>query len=110
MPNRKTLETSDLNLIPLGLPNNAVVYLKAARVPAKYKALLETTPSDFGEVAATIEGISQSVIAAWRKVKPSTATLEFGLELEGGTGKLVALLAAGKATAHLTVTLEWSSS
>jgi hypothetical protein len=87
------------------LANGAVVYVKAARSLRKGAPV----PTDFSSVSATIEGVSQSVIDIWKKVKPSKATVEFGLELEGGSGTVVAMFASAKTKAHITVTLEWSA-
>ena len=63
----------------------------------------------FGEVTATIEDVSQSLVAAFDKVKPDKATVSFGVEVAVKAGKLVSLLTEAGGTATLTVTLEWSS-
>jgi hypothetical protein len=89
----------------LTLPNGAAVYVKVEPAMSKGRPV----PTDFSSVSGTIEGIATSVIAVWNKVKPSKATVEFGLELEGGTGGVLALFADAKSSAHLTVTLEWDA-
>jgi hypothetical protein len=96
-----------ITAMPLRLPNNAVVHLS---VPAAIRSIqpLANTPTDFGEIASTLEGITNSIVAVWEKVKPSKATVDFGLKLEGGSGKIVSLLTEAKAAAHLTIKIEWS--
>jgi|GEM_PF-490619 len=87
------------------LPNGAVVYVHAA--PGFKRSAI--APSDFRVVCDTIEGVSNAVVAVWEKIRPSKASVEFGLALEGGSGQLISLFAGGKAKAHLTVTLEWEA-
>jgi ribosomal protein L21E len=86
------------------LENGAVVYVKVPPSLSKGRPV----PTDFSSVVGTIEGISGSLIAVWKKIKPSKATVEFGLQLEGGSGQVLALFANAKTTAHITVTLEWA--
>jgi ribosomal protein L21E len=85
------------------LANGALVYIKVP--PSLSKG--QPVPTDFSSVVGTIEGISSSLIDVWKKIKPSKATVEFGLQLEGGSGQVLALFANAKTTAHITVTLEW---
>jgi hypothetical protein len=64
----------------------------------------------FKGVTDKIESIAQSLLATFKKVKPHSASVEFGLEVGVESGQLTALLVKGTGTAHLTVTLQWSQS
>jgi hypothetical protein len=54
-----------------------------------------------------IQGMAGSIAQAARAVGPDEAAVEFGVELSGGTGALLAMLANGEATASVRVTLIW---
>jgi hypothetical protein len=62
----------------------------------------------FKEVTDKIESIAQSLLTTFKKVKPHSASVEFGLEVSVESGQLTALLVKGTGTAHLTITLQWS--
>ncbi|MGH9076497.1 MAG: CU044_2847 family protein [Acidimicrobiales bacterium] len=51
----------------------------------------------FEGVRDAISAIAGEVAAAWGKVRPSEATVEFGLNLTAKTGKLTGLLVEGGA-------------
>jgi hypothetical protein len=61
----------------------------------------------FDGVRETLEAVASSLAQAWEKVRPSEATVEFGLELTAKQGKLTGLLVEGGGTASLKVTLAW---
>jgi hypothetical protein len=56
-------------------------------------------------VIDTIRAVGEAVQEAIETVRPDKASVEFGIELEGSGG--IPIVAQGKATAHLTVALEW---
>jgi hypothetical protein len=61
----------------------------------------------FDGVRATVEGIAAELAQAWATVKPSEASVEFGLKLTAKSGKLTGLIVEGGGEASLTVTLRW---
>lgn len=63
----------------------------------------------FDGVRDTIEAIASQVAGVWERVKPSEATVEFGLKVTGKSGKLTGLLVEGGGEASLTVTLTWNA-
>jgi hypothetical protein len=63
----------------------------------------------FSDVTTTIEDVSQSLVAAFSKVRPDKARVSFGVDVAVKAGKLVSMLTESGGTATLTVTLEWSS-
>lgn len=62
----------------------------------------------FQGVREAISAIAGEVAAAWGKVRPSEAKIEFGLNLTAKTGKLAGLLVEGGAEASLKVTVSWT--
>ena len=55
-----------------------------------------------------MEGIATELAQVWQKVKPSDASVAFGLKLTAKSGKLTGLLVEGGGEASLTVTLNWN--
>ncbi len=64
-------------------------------------------PLSFDGVRATVEGIATELAQAWQKVKPSEASVAFGLKLTAKSGKLTGLVVEGGGEASLMVTLTW---
>ena len=64
-------------------------------------------PHAFKEVTDTVEGLARAMIGTLKKVRPRTATVEFGLQIGVESGKLTALLVKGTGSANLKITLEW---
>jgi hypothetical protein len=64
----------------------------------------------FDGVRATVEGIATELAKAWEKVRPSEASVEFGLKLTAKSGKLTGLVVEGGGEASLKVTLTWTQS
>jgi len=64
-------------------------------------------PLSFDGVRATVEGIATELDGVWLRVKPSEASVEFGLKLTAKSGKLTGLVIEGGGEAALTITLTW---
>ena len=62
----------------------------------------------FDGVRDTVEAIGSHLVEAWKKVKPSEASVEFGLSLTVKSGKLTGLLVDGAGSATLKVTMKWA--
>jgi hypothetical protein len=63
----------------------------------------------FDGVRRTIEAIADELAMAWTKVRPSEATVEFGLAIKAKSGKLTGLLVGADGEASLKVTLTWKA-
>lgn len=61
----------------------------------------------FRDVTDKIEGIAEAVIETLKKVKPQSASVEFGIEMAVESGQLTALLVKGTGSANLKITLQW---
>ena len=94
------------SIVTYELSNGAVVGVEMA--PGAELVGTDRVPSiDFEQVKRVIEGIGSDLGDAIQRLAPSTGTLEFGIEMGGEAG--VPFVAKGTATAHVTVTLEWTS-
>jgi len=62
----------------------------------------------FEGIRDTVEAIAAEFASVWERVRPSEASLEFGLAATAKTGKLIGLLVDGGGSATLKVTLTWT--
>jgi hypothetical protein len=67
----------------------------------------DSGPLSFDGVRATVEGIATELAGVWDRVKPTEASVAFGLKVTAKSGKLTGLLVEGGGEATLTVTLSW---
>jgi Trypsin-co-occurring domain 1 len=88
------------------LDDGAVIDIQTSSIGGEEDIAFTLYP--FQEVTDKIESIARSLLATFKKVKPQSASVEFGLEVGVESGQLTALLVKGTGTAHLTVTLQWS--
>lgn len=63
----------------------------------------------FDGVRGTVEAIGDQLAAAWDRVRPDEATVEFGLNLTAKSGKLTGMLIEGSGEAALRITLTWKA-
>src|SRR3954470_8596797 len=63
----------------------------------------------FDDVAESIQAIAGRLTEVWRQVRPSEASVEFGVRATARSGKLTALIVEGGGEASLKVTLTWRS-
>jgi len=88
------------------LDNGAILHIETVMLGGEERVSAPGLPS-FNNVTDAIEGIAYSMVSTFRKVKPSSASVEFGLEIGLESGQLTALLVKGTGTANLKITLEW---
>ena len=93
-------------IIKTELPNGSILHIQVTPLGGEEKVTF-TLPS-FKEVTDAIEGIAEAIVGTLQKVKPRSASVEFGLEIALEAGHLTALLVKGTGTSNLKVTLEWS--
>jgi hypothetical protein len=63
----------------------------------------------FEEVNKTISAISKELSKSLAIAKPTKATVEFGIEFQQESGKLLAQIIQGSGKVNLKITLEWSN-
>jgi hypothetical protein len=96
------------SVIEVELPNGQLML-------AQVQPIGRAGPQDIGleqlvsldAITHTLQGVAVTVLGALEQVKPSRATVEFGLALTVKGGKLMSLLVASEGDASLKVTLEW---
>lgn len=94
--------------VPLDLGNGKIVRIEATQLGGPEKVgLLETQP--VRDLVEAIEGLGTLVLDAVKKLAPTKATVEFGVEVAVEAGKITALLCQGSGKANLKITVEWSS-
>lgn len=104
--------------VPVELANGVIVRVQATTGEANSPSTSvgEEVESDVSlnlrplkEINDAIEGIAATIKAAVDNVKPTKATVEFGLEFEFQAGQLTALIIQGSEKANLKISLEWES-
>ena len=63
----------------------------------------------FDAVGEALQGVGSVIVDSLERIKPSKATVEFGLELGVKGGSLVSVFVDSGSKASLKVTLEWES-
>jgi len=64
----------------------------------------------FSQAMKSLEGMATSLTNIWDKAKPTSASVEFGLEFAWDSGELLAWLVDSSATASMKIRLEWNKS
>jgi hypothetical protein len=91
--------------VKVTLDNGTTIYVQARVV--KGEEDIVSLSASFEKVTQAIEGIAQSLTAAWEKAKPSRASVEFGVEFAYEAGQVLAMFVDGSTTASMKITLEW---
>jgi hypothetical protein len=99
---------SDLQteLIPVDLGDGIIAQVEVIET-GREKVSAGTMP--FDSVAKAITKISQVVAAPIQVVRPTKATVKYGLAIGIEQGSLVAAIVRGTGTANLEITLEWEN-
>lgn len=107
---------NDLNIkvVPVELENGNVVRVEATVLNASGDTSDQEIESDVAanirplkEVTDTVKEIAATVKASIDQVKPTKASVEFGLEFGYESGKLTAMIVKGTGKANLKITLHW---
>jgi hypothetical protein len=102
----RSLETNVTEYKTVRLPNGATARFEVI-VPDEGYTQVSSQIFSLDDVLASVAGVAEALAATLEKVKPKTASVEFGVELTLGEGKLLALFVRGEGKANLKVTLEW---
>lgn len=97
-------------IVPVQLANGTTMKVQATALGGDEDVLDLQKVFPFKEVTDTIEGIADAMIASLRKIKPSKASVEFGIELGLESGALTTLLVKGTGSSNIKIVLEWSNS
>jgi hypothetical protein len=93
-------------LIPIDLGDGVIAQVEVIET-GRQKVGAGALP--FDSVAKAITKISQVVSAPIQAVKPTKATVKYGLAIGIEQGGLVAAIVRGTGTANLEITLEWEN-
>lgn len=63
----------------------------------------------FKDVTETLEEIIEAVASTVNKVKPTKASVKFGVDVGIESGQLTAVIIKGSSKANLEITLEWEN-
>src|SRR3954468_23795686 len=91
--------------IPMQLENGTLIKVEASAHSSDVDVLDLEGIISFKEVADTIEGIANQVLATLERVKPDKANVEFGVEVGVESGGVTALLVKGTGKGNLKITL-----
>jgi hypothetical protein len=98
------------DVIPVTLPSGQTILARVqVEGPVDVGAGTVLRKLAITDLRETVEGVTQSVAQALRRVKPDEVSVEFGVELAVKTGKLTSVLAEGSSNASIKLTLTWSS-
>ena len=101
-----TFAESRSSNVPVQLPNGAIVKVEVASTGKEDVAF---DVKQFQPVADAIEGVVQMIATPLQKVKPTKATVKFGMELAIESGALTAVIVKGSGKGNLEITLEWEA-
>jgi hypothetical protein len=88
------------------LPSGGVAYFEVTEPAAGY-ADVAFSDLTFEHVLEAVEGVASALGNTLKKLKPSSASVELGVELSAKEGKLLAIFVQGEGKANLKITLEW---
>jgi hypothetical protein len=98
----------DDELVEIALPNGQMMLASVTRAdPGGPQDVGLGHPRSFDAVTETLQGVGTAIMGALDEMKPSRASVEFGLELAIKGGKLVSVFVDPGAKASLKVVLEW---
>ncbi|MEM7556556.1 MAG: CU044_2847 family protein [Cyanobacteria bacterium P01_A01_bin.84] len=92
--------------IPVQLDNDVNIMIEATLLGGEEEVDFDFLP--FEQVTNAVEVIANSMTQTIKKVQPSKASIELGLEVGLKEGKLVTLIVQNSAKANFKITLEWS--
>jgi hypothetical protein len=92
--------------VSVKLPNGSFVNIEVSDLGREDVGIQDFT---FDDIAHVIEGIADSIQTSLSKIKPSKASVKFGIEASIESGKLTAAIIKGSSKANLEITLEWSN-
>jgi len=97
----------ETEIITVGLPDGQKVQLETLLSGGAEKVAGGILP-DLGSIVPQIEGIVGILKSTLERVKPTKATIEFGIDIALESGQLTALIVKGAASGNLKLSLEWS--
>ena len=92
-------------LVKVTLADGTPAYIQTRKLSSEEDVAFKV--ASFEKVTKAIEGIAESLTAAWDKVKPTRASVEFSVEFAWDAGEVLALFVDSSTTASMKITLDW---
>ncbi len=112
------MSMSESKVITIGLDNEKEIKIQATKLgelvkneyPVEERVGAIPSIKDFNKVCDSIEAFASSLNTTISKVKPTKATVEFGLNIGvDNSNNISALIVSGNAEANLKISLEWEN-
>lgn len=101
-------EDEQVHWQPITLEGGGRVFLEVMhRGGRENVGMLDSVP--FEQITEVVAKLARGVLDAIASARPSTASVELGLEFGMEAGALIAVVARGTATANVKVTMEWQA-
>ncbi len=94
--------------IEVKLDDGTIFYVQARTLGGE--SPIGIRAASFEKVTQAIEGVARKLSDIWKKVEPSKAAVELGVEFAWESGDLLAVFVDSSATASMKITLEWGGS
>lgn len=98
---------SGKQMVEVKLDDGTIFYVQAQMLRGEDNVSLRG--ASFEKVAQAIESVAQRLNTIWKKVEPSRASIELGIEFAWQSGDIVAIFVDGSTTASMKITLEWGN-
>lgn len=100
------MDTKPTTTVPVQIGDGLTIRIETASLGGREKVgILDSLP--FQELMRGIEAVAESFGDSLKKIQPSKASVEFGVEVALEAGKLMAVICQGSGKANFTITLEW---
>jgi len=93
--------------IEVKLDDGTIFYVQARTLGGESPIGIKA--ASFEKVAQAIEGVARKLSEIWKKVEPSKASVELGVEFAWESGDLIAVFMDSSTTASMKIILEWDS-
>ncbi len=93
--------------VEVRLDDGAIFYVQVQMLRGEGNVSLKA--ASFEKVTQAIESVAQRLNTVWKKVEPSKASVEFGIEFAWEASDIVAIFVDSSATASMKITLEWTN-
>ena len=94
-------------IIPVKLSDGTVIQIEATHQGGEEDVAFDIKP--FSDVAKGIEGLVENITGILKKLKPDTASVEFGVDVGIESGKLTALMVKGSGKANMKIVMQWNN-
>src|SRR5260221_8090674 len=95
----------EIETIEVALDDGITFYIQAKTLGGESNVGIKN--ASFEKVTQAIEGVARKLNDIWKRVEPSKASVELGVEFAWESGDLIALFVDSSTTASMKITVEW---